>query len=847
MSKQTTIGGQPGGWSVFGPALKNKVDKVKEIMGKLGDSLDRVRRGPVSSATEAGFTPENVEKAKGWRTEVDTLEAQLHAQVRENARVDETLRDVRDQLRQYDSTLAAARAYGDVNDETSQELAAEILGWLIQEHPRVRLFVEAMGHEMTPALEQAISRLNAGDPNDSLTARMSQVATQGPSRDELIGQIDRLESELRSAQEQANAKSVVIASMAEKERELQDDLDKWKRKEVALRKKTEEEVERALELKQKAESSEGQQRAELCQVKRQSEVMESQLKEKNDKLQRQAIQIRDFENDQRTEHELKAVKEKHMKGLETQVRQLETTIKACQSSRDAVQSQLETLGKELDAKDANIRDLTAQVTGDREKLVQQEDLVKGQRLLIEERDSARTELAYHRNLADSRQTASERWMNLCHERDSTILKLEGQVADLAQQLKETKAQGRRLETARDNLLDELRDAQKTIQEQGQSIDSLQQSANAYCDEVKEIAKLNFGLREDVNKRDLALSKQRVDLSSKDDTIQERDRSIEQLTEQKTELKRQWRASEVKVEDLADLNEGLKGQVRSLTTQATNYKHRGDKYKSALDETKQNRKSALADAKQAACTMAKLVMAQCPPGLEWPRIVEGIDWNSEVVVALPTQNPWKVQETWSKDPMLAVNERTDSLTTLLLLIVASVKSGSLVDMVSYLAAIQMRLDEESECIFPVVKLFLDAVSVCIELEGVHAFQIFLLLQVAERIGRAWPGVQDAVDELAHRGGSYELTSSVSRSVALWGQGQRLGSLDCETSLQYQDWALVGFFRNPNGILLLGDSELRWADHDLVKVDENGITVGEGDGEIEFEVEGRNWNWWVEHIL
>ncbi|KAF5983116.1 hypothetical protein FBULB1_3905 [Fusarium bulbicola] len=840
MSKQTTIGGQPGGWSVFGPALKNKVDKVKETMGKLSDALDKARRGPVSSATEAGFTPENVDKAKAWRTDVDAREAQLQAQVREQARVDETLRDLRDQLRQYDSTLAAARELGDGNDEPSQELAAEILGWLMQENPRVRIFVEAMGHEMTPALEQAISRLNAGDPNDPLTARMSQVATQGPGRDELIERIDTLESELRSAQDQANGKSAVIASMADTERELKDKLDEWKRKELALRKKTEEEVGKALESKREAESSESRQRIELSQLKRQSEVMESQLKDQNEKLQTQEAQIRQFENDQRTENELKAANVKHMQGLETEFQKLETTFKECQSSRDALLSQLDGLRKEVDAKDVNIRDLNAQVTGNREKLVEQEDLVKEQRLLIEERDGARTELEYYRKLANSRKTSSDNWMKLCQDRDREILSFNSQIADLKQKLKTARTQEVRLERTRDDLLTELRDAKETVQGRGRSIDSPQQSANAYYNEVKELGKQNFLLREEIIKRDSALSKQRVQLSSKDNTIQERNNSIARLTEQKTNLKSELQRSDDKVESLSASNEDLKGQVGSLTTQGRTLKRRGDKYKSALEDTKQDQNAALAGARQAACTMAKLVLAKRPVGLECSSILNGIEWNSEIVVALPTENPWKVQETWSKNPMLAVGKRTESLTALLLQIVASVESRSFVDVVSFLAAVQTRLDEEPECIFPVVNLFLDAVSVCIDLEGVHAFQIFLLLQVAERIARAWPVVQDAVNELANRGGSHERISSVSRSVTSWGQGQ---PLRCETSLHHQDWILVGFFRKPNGILLLGDSELRWADHDFVEIDHDGIaatiTIGEGEDKIEFGVEGQNW--------
>ncbi|KLO93656.1 uncharacterized protein FFB20_15746 [Fusarium fujikuroi] len=835
MSKQSTIGGQPGGWSVFGPAIKNKADKVKEIMGKLSDSLDKVRRGPVSTATEAGFTPENVEKAKGWRTDVDASEAQLNAQIREHARLDETLRDLRDQLRQYDSTLTAARGLGDGDDETSQELAAETLGWLIQELPRVRIFVEAMGHEMTPALEQAISRLNAGDQNDPLTARMSQVATQGPSRDELIGQIDRLETELRSAQDQAKAKSVVITSMAEKELEMKDNLEFLKRNEVALRKKTEEEVGMALESKREAESSESRQRAELREVKQQIEVIESQLKERDDMLQSRESQIKEFEDERRLEKELKAVNDKHTRELEAQVRQLEITAKTCQSSRDILASQLDTLRKELEAKEANIRHLNAQVTGDREKLVKQEDLVKGQQLLIEERDSALSDAGYYRKLADSRKASSDGWMNGCQERDRAILRLDNKVADLGQQLNAARSEAATSQRARDNALVELRDAKNTIREQGQSIDSLQKSSNAYYNEVKEVAKLNFKLREDINKRDSTLSRQRVELSSKDDKIREQDRSIKRLAELNKDLKNRLDTSEVKVDDLTTSNERLKGQVKSLTKQATQSKNRGDKYKSALIV-----------AKQAAENMATSVMTQCPPG-----IMDRIDWSCDLVMALHTQNPWKIQETWSKDPVLAVGERTESLTVLLLHVVASVESRSLTDMVSCLAAIQIRLDEESRCIIPVLRQFLDAVSVCIELEGTHAFQIFLLLQIAERIGRAWPVVKDAVNELTHRGGRHELTSSISRSIASWQGRQRLGSLGCETALEHQDWTLVGFFRNPNGILLLGDSELRWADHDFVEINHNGITVditvGEGEDEIEFEVEGRNWNWWVEHIL
>ncbi|KAF5547756.1 hypothetical protein FMEXI_5082 [Fusarium mexicanum] len=676
MSKQTTIGGQPGGSPVFGPALKNQVDKVKEIRGKVSESLDRVRRRPVSRATEAGFTPENVDKAKGWRTDVDALDAQLQAQVREHVRVDETLRDLRDQLRQYDSILAEVRELGGGNDEPSQQLAAEFLGWLMQENPRVRLFVEAMGDEITPALEQAISGLNVGDQNDPSTVRIGQVATLGLRREKLIEQIDR-----------------------------------------------------------------------------------------------------ESENDQGTQNELRAVNDEQMEGSEAQLRQHETTFEEWQTSREALQSELDTLRKELDAKDSNIRDLTAQVASDREKLGEHEELVNSQQLLIKERDEARTEVEYYRRLADSIKISSDKWMNLCSKRDRNILRFESQVADLMQQLKATRTQETTQERAGGNFSEELRDVQQTIQEHGRSIDSAQHSVNAYGNEARGYA------------------------------------------------------------ELTDLNERLKGQVKSLSNQATHYKRRGDKYNSALDK-----------AKQAAGAMTKLLMAQSPSGVEWPGIIERIDWNTELVVALPTQNTWKVQETWSKDPMLAVGKRTESLTALLLQIVASVESRSFVDVVSFLAAVQTRLDDDSKCIFQVVKLFLDAVSVCIELEGVHAFQIFLLLQVAERIGRAWPMVQDTVNELANRGGSHERISSVSRSVTLWGQGQRLS---CETSLECQDWTLVGFFRKPNGILLRGGSELRWADHDFVEIDHDGITatitIGEEEDKIEFGVEGQEWIWWVEHIL
>ncbi|KAF5708026.1 hypothetical protein FMUND_10799 [Fusarium mundagurra] len=112
--------------------------------------------------------------------------------------------------------------------------------------------------------------------------------------------------------------------------------------------------------------------------------------------QYQATQSREPENDQRTQNELKAVNDKQMKGLEAQVRQLETTIEECQLSRGALQSELDTLRKELDAKDSNIRDLTAQVTSERAKLGEHEDLVNSQQLLIKERDEARTQLEYYR-------------------------------------------------------------------------------------------------------------------------------------------------------------------------------------------------------------------------------------------------------------------------------------------------------------------------------------------------------------------------------------------------------------------------------------------------------------------
>ncbi|KAF5580055.1 uncharacterized protein FSUBG_13494 [Fusarium subglutinans] len=584
-------------------------------------------------------------------------------------KVDETLRDLRDQLCQYDSTLAAARELSDGNDEPSQELAAEILGWLMQENPRVRFFVQAMGHEMTPASEQTISRLNVGDPKDPLTARMSQVATQGPGHEELIEQIDRLEAAVVNGDRHPNERLGGTTSTTD------------------------------------------------------------------------------------------------------------TTIEEYQRSREAHQSELDTLRKELDARDSNIRDLTAQVTSEREKLGEHEDLVNSQQLLIKERDEARTEVEYYRRLADSIKVSSDKWMNLCSKRDRTILRFESQVADLEQQLKATRTQETTRERAGDDLSDELRHVQQTIQEQGRSLDSPQQSFNAYGNEARGYA------------------------------------------------------------ELTDWNESLKGQVNSLSNQATHYKNRSDKYKSALNE-----------AKQAPSAMAKLLMAQCPSGVEWPEIIESIDWNTELVVALPTQNPWKVQETWSKDPMLAVGERTESLTALLLQIVASVESRSLVGMVSCSVAIQQKLDGDCACIIPVLKLFLDTVSVCIQVEGVHAFQIFLLLQVSERIGRAWPVLQDEVNELANRGGSHERISSVSRSVTLWGQGQRLV---CETSLHRQDWTLVGFFRKPNGILLLGDSELRWADHHFLEIDHDGITatitIGEGEDEIEFVVEGQEWNWWIDHIV
>ncbi|KAF4947792.1 hypothetical protein FSARC_13887 [Fusarium sarcochroum] len=817
MSKQTTLGLGPAGLKHFYQStVKDMVAKGRALMTELTDSLDKLKRGPVKTATEAGYTSETLEETREWNDKVDLAETFLQTEENNMQRLNELLDQSRQNLQNGDTTLDAA---DDLPDRDARKaLITETLGWMLQEHPRIRQFVQSLNCEMTPQIEEALANMDLDDPDDSLAAQMSQAATQGPSRNELTERIASLEGELQTARDNAQAQSSLIGTLKKDNGELKGELSNQRTGEASLRKKMEERLEKADELRLNAEVAERAQNRETKQANLRTETAEQLVLDKDKELHEHQIQVKSLEGRQETLQRLLDVEKQRVKTLEQEAQRLKDDSQKQLDANESLRKDRDTWKGRADQGEIRIVNLEAQVGGGKAQLAEQQG---DQRALASERDRAIEDLRKARQRADNNRDSALQWRQVSERHATTITTLE---LELETKLREKAEELDDLEEERDHVSSKLEASRKSVRDQKAKVEEWTKRCGRRDDTIGE-------RDEQIEELDQELTDTKIDLKTKERQLEQQQEELDSTKARRDEL--QGECSRAK-QSIKDLSKKVESQRSKLNKQKTNLEK--------LDEETQNQVSSLKDMEGSARTIAQLVMTECPSG-NWQDILAQIDWNSPIVVADPTPKGWEVLDSWSSNDVLKVETRTDSLTTLFLLLILAVETKSVDGLVGYLVSIQLRLDSDSECILPVVRILLLSISKCLELPQIHAFQVFLLLQVAKRVGKAWPQVEGIVPT----GNEHARVTSLCRAVEAWEQKKLQGDLEFEASLQYEDLALVGFCRKPNGILMFGERDLRWIDHDFVAIESATITLGVGEDSIELDPEGDGWDWWWKHIL
>lgn len=256
---------------------------------------------------------------------------------------------------------------------------------------------------------------------------------------------------------------------------------------------------------------------------------------------------------------------------------------------------------------------------------------------------------------------------------------------------------------------------------------------------------------------------------------------------------------------------------------------------------------LAGRNQELMSLMSLLMVECPSGA-WNPIVAEVASNQVVVTAQETQG-WNLLPSWSDDPVLAVEATGGTMTALALHLVAIVKAESRAGLLSCLSGIQLALDGQPNCVESVVDLLLCSLLQALQLPDPHPFLDVVILQVAQRLGEAWPQARDRADEVLQYATTECSVFSLVESMWEWEGKDLQGNLAFHSAIQYDNLVLVGFDREPDGIIGIHcqERQIRWIDGASVQTEGSHVRVGSGEQGLRIGIGGDDCSWWLDHAI
>ncbi|KAG5757352.1 hypothetical protein H9Q70_000002 [Fusarium xylarioides] len=217
-------------------------------------------------------------------------------------------------------------------------------------------------------------------------------------------------------------------------------------------------------------------------------------------------------------------------------------------------------------------------------------------------------------------------------------------------------------------------------------------------------------------------------------------------------------------------------------------------------------------------------------------IESLFWKTAAIEALSGSlractthwNPWRISSLWSPDGALAVYDDDRSLEAIALDALAILRAGGdAIDLLTMLQSFQdgiIGLTTLSPIAQMVLKSFIDAAADN-RLHLMHRISMYQVATALSSSAEAILNVSQAMD-------------AVDRRVSCLVRGLRARDVDeyhsppLLGSISYEDVTLVGFDREPAGVLYLKDREIRWVDLRYIQSNAGEIVIAAGDETLRF---------------
>ncbi|KAG5766590.1 hypothetical protein H9Q72_005357 [Fusarium xylarioides] len=529
--------------------------------------------------------------------------------------------------------------------------------------------------------------------------------------------------------------------------------------------------------------------AALQQIIQEKDDELSALKEEVERKRKVAFEF------QRNRHQAETNLEAEKAKVASSERQLSRARDELRRATDKIGTLEEDLRNTNLSKERYEHDMAWQKTESDQQISKKNEEIAGLILQVRDLEEANTDLEVEKETFASHLLERDQSLDTL-QRDNLTLeaRLDSAVNDAQT---EQAAMEHMLETAQNK----ARDTTSRLEQADERLRDLQAQLNAVQKDLDSSRQEAEGTRSSLEG---TISNQRESLENRDNEIRRLSGLLTARDEQLVSVQR----------DLASSRQEVEGTRSSLKGTILN---QNESLKSKTDEIE--RLNVLLTARDqtvdSQVEQASIFLRRMSLNVEsriWRNVVEGILADSTVAsTAQIPWKPWRVLPSWSHDETLHVREddRSIHLVAVDIIAIMRIPSAPAEPLLSRLQSLQKMLMDTSPLASTISQQLLESLAGAVGDERLHFMHHVLICQIVDLLnGGAVEPTEVPLDPRA--------TTLVS-ALKVWDPESGAG-LDMASSVSYPDFALVGFNRNPAGIVAANPSnrELRWIDEARINI-------------------------------
>ncbi|KAG5757438.1 hypothetical protein H9Q70_000088 [Fusarium xylarioides] len=529
--------------------------------------------------------------------------------------------------------------------------------------------------------------------------------------------------------------------------------------------------------------------AALQQIIQEKDDELSALKEEVERKRKVAFEF------QRNRHQAETNLEAEKAKVASSERQLSRARDELRRATDKIGTLEEDLRNTNLSKERYEHDMAWQKTESDQQISKKNEEIAGLILQVRDLEEANTDLEVEKETFASHLLERDQSLDTLQRDNLTVeARLDSAVNDAQT---EQAAMEHMLETAQNK----ARDTTSRLEQADERLRDLQAQLNAVQKDLDSSRQEAEGTRSSLEG---TISNQRESLENRDNEIRRLSGLLTARDEQLVSVQRDLASSRREVEGTRSSLKGtILNQNESLKSK-TDEIERLNVLLTARDETVDSQ------VEQASIFLRRMSL-NVESGI-WRNVVEGVLADSTVASAAQIPwKPWRVLPSWSHDETLHVREddRSIHLVAVDIIAIMRIPSAPAEPLLSRLQSLQEMLMDGSPLVSKISQQLLESLAGAVGDERLHLMHHVLICQIVDLLnGSAVEPTEVPLDPRA--------TTLVS-ALKAWDPESGAG-LDLNSSVSYPDFALVGFNRNPAGIIAASPSnrELRWVDEARINI-------------------------------